>query len=298
MLPACSYAEIYNEEITDLLAPGGSGLQIRDGDAHRGVYVEDLSDHAAVNGGWMAGGIQLVGWCLHWQLPLLLPTLSLPLAAAAAADDVMRLVQKGSANRHTAATRMNERSSRSHRCMLVRGRLVADRGRNCAWCSWCMRPFGFLLLHPSAYFRCPALYCSVFTAVVEAHEEQAASGVTNVRYAKLNLIDLAGGWRGCLACAVRSTNGFWGSAVFKVPGSGASTHKPCLAGLPATPSAGSERVGMSGATGDQLLEAKSINKSLTTLARVVTALTERQQHVPYRDSRLTFLLKESLGEQF
>jgi hypothetical protein len=62
MLPACSYAEIYNEEITDLLAPGGSGLQIRDGDAHRGVYVEDLSDHAAVNGGWMAGGIQLVGW--------------------------------------------------------------------------------------------------------------------------------------------------------------------------------------------------------------------------------------------
>ena len=52
-LPACSYAQIYNEEITDLLAPGGSGLQIRDGDTHRGVYVEDLSDHAAVNG---AGG--------------------------------------------------------------------------------------------------------------------------------------------------------------------------------------------------------------------------------------------------
>ena len=53
--------EVDYEEITDLLAPGGSGLQIRDGDAHRGVYVEDLSDHAAVNGGWMAGGIQLVG---------------------------------------------------------------------------------------------------------------------------------------------------------------------------------------------------------------------------------------------
>lgn len=44
-------------------------------------------------------------------------------------------------------------------------------------------------------------------------------------------------------------------------------------------------------------QAKSINKSLTTLGRVVTALTERQQHVPYRDSRLTFLLKESLGAQ-
>ena len=69
-LPACSYAEIYNEEITDLLAPGGSSLQIRDGDAHRGVYVEDLSDHAAVNGGWVGGWVaygvasdtQLVGW--------------------------------------------------------------------------------------------------------------------------------------------------------------------------------------------------------------------------------------------
>jgi hypothetical protein len=54
-------------------------------------------------------------------------------------------------------------------------------------------------------------------------------------------------------------------------------------------------VGKSGATGDRLAEAKGINKSLTTLGRVVSALTERQQHVPYRDSKLTFLLKESLG---
>jgi predicted house-cleaning NTP pyrophosphatase (Maf/HAM1 superfamily) len=60
----------------------------------------------------------------------------------------MQLIQRGAANRHTAATRMNERSSRSH---------------------------------------------SVFTAVVEAHEEQEESGVTRVTFAKLNLIDLAGG---------------------------------------------------------------------------------------------------------
>ncbi|KAI7836017.1 hypothetical protein COHA_010101 [Chlorella ohadii] len=169
----CSYCEVYNEELSDLLAAPGTraagGLAIREGDAHRGVCVEGLTEHVAVN-----------------------------------ADDVMALVQRGSANRHTAATRMNERSSRSH---------------------------------------------SVFTAVVEAAEAQPDSGVTQVRFAKLNLIDLAG----------------------------------------------SERVGKSGATGEQLTEAKSINKSLTTLGRVVTALTERQQHVPYRDSRLTFLLKESLG---
>ncbi|EFN50818.1 hypothetical protein CHLNCDRAFT_59403 [Chlorella variabilis] len=165
----CYACEVYNEELSDLLAPGASGLQIRDGDQHQGVFVEGLTEHVVVN-----------------------------------ADDVMRLIQKGSANRHTASTRMNERSSRSH---------------------------------------------SVFTAVVEAHEEQAESGVTKVQFAKLNLIDLAG----------------------------------------------SERVGKSGATGERLTEAKGINKSLTTLGRVVTALMDRQQHVPYRDSRLTFLLKESLG---
>lgn len=63
--------------------------------------------------------------------------------------------------------------------------------------------------------------------------------------------------------------------------------------------AGSERVGRSGATGEQLTEARSINKSLTVLGRVITALVDRQKkpsmHVPYRDSRLTFLLQESLG---
>ncbi|PSC70673.1 Kinesin KIF15 [Micractinium conductrix] len=168
----CSYVEVYNEELSDLLASGTSGgggaLSVREGDK-RGVYVEGLTEHVAVN-----------------------------------ADDVLRLVQRGSANRHTAATRMNKCSSRSH---------------------------------------------SVFTAVVEAHQTQRDSGCTTVRFAMLNLIDLAG----------------------------------------------SERVSKSGATGEQLTEAKKINQSLTTLGRVVTALTEHQKHVPYRDSRLTFLLKDSLG---
>ena len=65
------------------------------------------------------------------------------------------------------------------------------------------------------------------------------------------------------------------------------------------PGAGSERAGRSGARGEQLAEAKNINKSLTVLARVIGALVDRQSrpttHVPYRDSRLTFLLQESLG---
>jgi hypothetical protein len=128
---------------------------------------------------------------------------------AAAAVEEARGGARGSANRHVAATRMNERSSRSH---------------------------------------------CVFTATITAHE-RAPTGVTRVRYSKLNLIDLAG----------------------------------------------SERVGRSGATGGALTEARAINRSLAVLGRVIGALVERQRrgggavHVPYRDSRLTFLLQESLG---
>lgn len=50
--------------------------------------------------------------------------------------------------------------------------------------------------------------------------------------------------------------------------------------------AGSERVGKTGATGKVLEEAKQINKSLTTLGRVITALSEGG-FVPFRDSKLT-----------
>lgn len=139
----------------------------------------------------------------------------------------------------------------------------------------------------------------MFTAVVEAHERHD-SGVTNVRFAKLNLIDLAGG-RGAAAeepvpRGRRPHAGHvWDRARRAWQGQGRAVAGHSSAPALALSPAGSERVGKSGATGDQLTEAKSINKSLTTLGRVVTALTEGRGHVPYRDSRLTFLLKESLG---
>jgi len=59
--------------------------------------------------------------------------------------------------------------------------------------------------------------------------------------------------------------------------------------------AGSECVGRSGALGDRKKEAGQINQSLLTLGRVITALVEHQPHVPYRESKLTRLLQESLG---
>lgn len=62
--------------------------------------------------------------------------------------------------------------------------------------------------------------------------------------------------------------------------------------------AGSENISRSG-TGQQkenrAREAGEINKSLLTLGRVITALVERGNHVPYRDSKLTRLLRDALG---
>ncbi|KAI5296291.1 Kinesin heavy chain [Ascosphaera acerosa] len=60
--------------------------------------------------------------------------------------------------------------------------------------------------------------------------------------------------------------------------------------------AGSEKVGKTGASGQTLEEAKKINKSLSALGMVINALTDgRSTHIPYRDSKLTRILQESLG---
>ena len=74
-----SYLEIYNETIRDLLAKkgGGANLELRDKDT--GVYVKDLATFVVKS-----------------------------------ADDMMKVFYEGNINRHTAATNMNEHSSRSH----------------------------------------------------------------------------------------------------------------------------------------------------------------------------------------
>lgn len=71
--------------------------------------------------------------------------------------------------------------------------------------------------------------------------------------------------------------------------------------------AGSERANSTGATGVRLKEGAQINKSLTTLGKVISALAaaggsegkkskkKGDEHIPYRDSVLTWLLKDSLG---
>lgn len=60
--------------------------------------------------------------------------------------------------------------------------------------------------------------------------------------------------------------------------------------------AGSERQSKTGATGDRLKEATKINLSLSALGNVISALVEsKSNHIPYRDSKLTRLLQDSLG---
>lgn len=65
--------------------------------------------------------------------------------------------------------------------------------------------------------------------------------------------------------------------------------------------AGSEKVGKTGATGDRLKEAAGINKSLSVLGLVISALADKAQGkgknsiVPYRDSCLTRILQNALG---
>ncbi|KAJ3391291.1 Kinesin-like protein kif3a [Entophlyctis sp. JEL0112] len=62
--------------------------------------------------------------------------------------------------------------------------------------------------------------------------------------------------------------------------------------------AGSERADSTGATGIRLKEGSQINQSLSALGNVISALTTpatKPQHIPYRDSKLTYLLSDSLG---
>ena len=65
--------------------------------------------------------------------------------------------------------------------------------------------------------------------------------------------------------------------------------------------AGSERAGSTGATGDRLKEGSNINKSLSVLGKCISVLAKKSEPgnkgvvVPYRESKLTFILKNALG---
>lgn len=59
--------------------------------------------------------------------------------------------------------------------------------------------------------------------------------------------------------------------------------------------AGSERISKSEATGDRMREAQFINKSLSALGDCINALARRASHVPFRNSKLTYLLQVKMA---
>ncbi|KAF0978034.1 hypothetical protein FDP41_002926 [Naegleria fowleri] len=59
--------------------------------------------------------------------------------------------------------------------------------------------------------------------------------------------------------------------------------------------AGSERLKRTDVKGDRLKEAQNINKSLSALGDVISSLSSKKSHIPYRNSKLTSLLQDSLG---
>ncbi|KAK3750011.1 hypothetical protein QZH41_008653 [Actinostola sp. cb2023] len=182
-----SYMEIYNEHVRDLLRPQNlrkrpqQNLKVRE-HPKEGPYVEGLTkQHVSDN------------------------------------DSIEVLIEQGNRQRSTAATKMNEVSSRSH-----------------------------------------AIFTIKFT------QAKFLENLPSETISKIHLVDLAG----------------------------------------------SERASTSGATGDRLKEGSNINRSLVTLGIVISTLAENSLNevegskrlsfrktlfVPYRDSVLTFLLKDSLG---
>ena len=74
-----------------------------------------------------------------------------------------------------------------------------------------------------------------------------------------------------------------------------STEKVLMSKLNLVDLAGSERVKKTDSTGLTLQEAKYINQSLTFLEQVVVSLGDRRPHIPYRQTKLTNVLKDSIG---
>uniref|UniRef100_A0A7S2S9V9 Kinesin-like protein n=1 Tax=Rhizochromulina marina TaxID=1034831 RepID=A0A7S2S9V9_9STRA len=84
--------------------------------------------------------------------------------------------------------------------------------------------------------------------------------------------------------------------VMMVDVSTRTNHGPTVGGrLYLVDLAGSERVARSGAKGQTMKEAQGINKSLSALGDVMEALDRKSGHIPFRNSKLTYLLSNSLG---
>lgn len=241
----CSFLEIYNEKIFDLLDADTStalGLRVN---REKGVFVEGLTEA--------------------------------PVATAAEAAECMA---RGSRNRTVGSTLMNRESSRSHSVFT----LIIERRET-------------IQIGGSAGAGSSQGKGRAGPATGRAAGKGA--GAATAAGAKKRRASMAGGRGGKRRMSVAGGKGPAGSSSSSSSSGATTLVRSRRARFHLIDLAGSERQSRTGASGDRLVEAGNINKSLSALGNVIHALVTRAQgksaHVAYRDSKLTHLLKDSLG---
>ncbi|XP_078422551.1 kinesin-like protein KIFC1 isoform X1 [Cetorhinus maximus] len=127
--------------------------------------------------------------------------------------------------------------------------------------------------------------------------------VTNLKYVTVttedqvhNLIAVAKANRSVAKTAANDRSSR-SHSVFQlmIEGSNSNRELQCASTLSLVDLAGSERLDKSHSKGDRLREAQAINTSLSCLGHVIMSLSNKESHIPYRNSKLTYLLQNSLG---
>ncbi|XP_067882026.1 kinesin-like protein KIFC1 isoform X2 [Heterodontus francisci] len=127
--------------------------------------------------------------------------------------------------------------------------------------------------------------------------------VTNLKYVAVttedevhNLIAVAKANRSVAKTAANDRSSR-SHSVFQlmIEGSNSNRDLQCTSTLSLVDLAGSERLDKSHSKGDRLREAQAINTSLSCLGHVIMSLSNKESHIPYRNSKLTYLLQNSLG---
>ncbi|CBZ27021.1 putative kinesin [Leishmania mexicana MHOM/GT/2001/U1103] len=261
-----SVLEIYNEQLRDLLRGGNASGSGANG-----------APSATSARGWASASSPSTTAALSASLPVLsirenaygVYVHNALRMQVASEQECIRIIYTHAASRMSAATAMNEHSSRSH-CVI---RISVER---------------------SHYIE-----DALSEADGEEDEDEDLStqeedddddGRASSTHTGLGRASNAG--RRAARCA--------GTAARPK----AAKHKKVISTLNMVDLAGSERVAKTGATGLRMVEGGHINKSLTTLATVIDRLASEASHphtggaasfIPYRDSRLTHLLKTAIG---
>ncbi|PRD22634.1 UNVERIFIED_CONTAM: Kinesin heavy chain [Trichonephila clavipes] len=209
-------------------------------------------------------------------------------------EEVMEVIDEGKSNRHIAVTNMNEHSSRSHSVFLINVKQENLENQK-------------------------KLSGKLYLVDLAGSEKVSKTGAEGMVLDEAKNINKSLSALGNVISALADGNYFWyfiryfklfsfvsdmnehssrSHSVFliNVKQENLENQKKLSGKLYLVDLAGSEKVSKTGAEGMVLDEAKNINKSLSALGNVISALADgNKSHIPYRDSKLTRILQESLG---